>query len=99
VKAPPKFISQASDIEIEELGLKCMSNEGVKPDSQPIGEFFTSHPIEAKNIYDAGGRYFSIIGPNNYSHHPEDRWPNAVDIDKTAKIIRGFISLAIELAN
>ena len=99
VKAPPIVVSQASDIEIEELALKCMSNEGVKPDFMPIGKFFTSNPSEAKKIYDAGGRYFSVVGPNNYFHHPEDRWPKAVDIDKTAKIIRGLISLAIELAN
>ena len=98
VKAPPSVISQASDIEIEELALKCMSNEGVKPDlTLPIG--MLPPRSEAIHIHEAGGRYFSILGTNNYFHHPEDRWPKAVDIDKTVKIIRSLAQLSIELTN
>ncbi|MHA1509121.1 MAG: M28 family peptidase [Promethearchaeota archaeon] len=98
VKAPPLVISQASDVEIEELALKCMSNEGVKPDrTMPIGEI--PPRSEAQHIHEAGGRYFSIIGTNNYFHHPEDRWPKAVDINKTVKIIRSLVQLSIKLTN
>jgi len=75
-----------------------MSNEGVKPDlSMPIGEL--PPRSEAQNIHEKGGRYFSLIGTNIYFHHPEDRWPKAVDINKTVKIIRGLVQLAIKLAN
>jgi len=63
----------------------------------PIGKLPTRS--EAQKIHEKGSRYFSLIGINNYFHHTGDRWPKAVDIDKTAKIIRGLISLAIELAN
>jgi len=98
VKAPPLVITQASDIEIEDLALKCMSNEGVKPDlTMPIGQL--PPRSEAQHIHEAGGRYFSILGSNNYFHHPEDRWPKAVDIDKTVKIIRSLVQLSIELSN
>ncbi len=98
MKTPPLVISQASDIEIQELALKCMSEEGVTPDlSMPIGEL--PPRSEAQNIHDGCGRYFSLIGTNNLFHHPEDRWPKAVDINKTVRIIRSLISLAVELAN
>jgi len=98
VKIPPLVILQASDIDIQELAIKCMANEGVKPDlTMPIGEI--PPRSEAQNIHENGGRYFSLIGTNNYFHHPEDRWPNAVDINKTVKIIRGLVKLSIELAN
>ena len=98
VKTPPLVISQASDLGIQKLALSCMLNEGIKPDLiMPIGEI--PPRSEAQNIHEAGGRYFSLIGTNNYFHHPEDRWPHAVDIEKTVKIIRSLISLAIKLAN
>ena len=98
IKTPPLVVSQASDIEIQKLALKCMSNEGVKPDlCMPIGEL--PPRSEAQNIHEKGGRYFSLIGTNNLFHHPEDRWPKAVDINKTVRIIRGLVQLAIELAN
>lgn len=98
IKAPPLVIFQASDVALQELALKCMADEGVKPDlTMPIGEI--PPRSEAQNIHEKGGRYFSLIGTNNYFHHPEDRWPKAVDINKTVKIIRGLVQLAIELAN
>lgn len=98
VKTPPLVITQASDIEIQELALKCMLNEGVKPNfSMKIGEM--PPRSEAQNIHEKGGRYFSLIGSNTLYHHPEDRWPNAVDIDKTVKFIKSLISLALDLAN
>ncbi len=98
VNTPPLVISQASDIKIQELALKCMSHEGVTPDlNMPIGE--VPPRSEAQNIHENGGSYFSLIGTNNYFHHPEDRWPKAVDINKTVKIIRGLVLLSIEFAN
>ncbi|MFX1337886.1 MAG: M28 family peptidase [Promethearchaeota archaeon] len=98
IKSPPLIITQASDMEIQELALKCIANEGVKPDfCMKIGEL--PPRSEARNIHEKGGRYFSLIGTNNYFHHPEDRWPKAVDINKTVKIIRSLVQLAIELAN
>jgi hypothetical protein len=98
IKTPPLVVSQASDIEIQELAHKCMSEEGYTPDlSMPIGEL--PPRSEAQNIHDGGGRYFFLIGTNYLFHHPEDRWPKAVDINKTVRIIRGLISLAIKLSN
>ena len=32
-------------------------------------------------------------------HHPRDRWPDAVDIDRLARYARAFIDIAGRLAN
>ena len=60
-------------------------------DARPAGE--------ARNIYDLGGQYLSILGSNRWFHHPEDRWPDTIDLDRTAATVRGLISLIDELAN
>jgi len=52
-------------------------------------------PTEAKRIHDAGNDYFTIHGGNYLFHHPQDIWPNAVNIDKIIDITKaliGFIS-------
>jgi hypothetical protein len=69
----------------------------VKPDAEK-GE--NDRPFgEARNIYDGGGRYISILGSNTLFHHPADVWPDAVDIDKTTGWVNAFVQLGIELAN
>jgi hypothetical protein len=62
----------------------------------PVG---TRPAGEARNIYDLGGQYLSILGSNRWFHHPDDRWPNTIDLDRTTVIIRGLISLIDDLAN
>jgi hypothetical protein len=69
----------------------------VKPDAEK-GE--KERPFgEARNIYDGGGRYISILGSNTLFHHPADVWPDAVDIDKTSGWVNAFVQLGVELAN
>ncbi len=93
----PSVQFQASDPELETLGLEAMKNAGVPPDlrtpieSRPRGE--------AGNIFDGGGRYVSLLGANGLFHHPDDRWPEAVDLDKTVRLIHAFTELGILLAN
>jgi len=53
---------------------------------------------EARNIYDGGGRFVSILGGNGLFHHPADVWPDAVDIDVTTSWVRALASMATELA-
>ena len=54
---------------------------------------------EAKNIFEGGGQYFSMIDINHqFFHHPNDRWPDAVDINKTIRIAMTFINLSSQLA-
>ena len=61
----------------------------------PIGERPRG---EARNIYDGGGRYVSLLGTNPLFHHPDDRWPEAVDTEKTARLVQASVALALALA-
>ncbi len=40
---------------------------------------------EARNIFDAKGQFLSLLGTNPLFHHPDDRWPDAVDMVKTVQ--------------
>lgn len=61
------------------------------PIERPLGE--------ARNIFDAGGQFVSILGSNRYFHHPEDRWPDTVDLKKTEAIARALLDTIDALAN
>ena len=54
---------------------------------------------EARNIYDIGGQYLSILGSNRWFHQPEDRWPDSIDPDRTCAIVNASISLMNDLMN
>lgn len=45
---------------------------------------------EARDIDAGGGRYVSIVGANGAFHHPADRWPDFVDLQRTVDIARAF---------
>ncbi|MEK9824291.1 MAG: hypothetical protein VW840_19165 [Gammaproteobacteria bacterium] len=61
----------------------------------PMGE----RPLgEARNVFDGGGRYVSILGGNGLFHHPADQWPHAVDLELTTKWVRAFTQLAVKLS-
>ncbi|MBW1698469.1 MAG: M28 family peptidase [Deltaproteobacteria bacterium] len=87
---------QASDTGMEAQGLRAMKQMGIVPDHlRPTG----ARPFgEAHNIFDGGGRYISLLGENALFHHPEDRWPHAVDLDKAIRIIAAFTGLVVNLA-
>lgn len=59
-------------------------------ESRPLGE--------ARNIFDGGGRYVSILGGNPLFHHPEDRWPDAIDLPRTVALTRGMVKVVVGLA-
>ena len=66
------------------------------PASQTLGD---ERPLgEARNIFDGGGRYISILGSNGLFHHPADVWPNAVDLATTSKWVNAFVQLGIKLS-
>ena len=52
---------------------------------------------EARNIFDAGGRYISLLGQNEYFHHPQDRWPHSIDTNKTVAVTTAMVTLMSEL--
>ena len=88
---------QASDARLMELGLTQLRLMDVDPDmitpqdDRPFGE--------ARDIFDAGGRYVSLLGSNPLFHHPDDRWPEAVDLAKTERATQAMVSLIRALAN
>jgi hypothetical protein len=95
--AGPALRFQASDAELASLGVAALRDAGAAPDAEvPMG----SRPLgEASDIFDGGGRYVSLLGANGLFHHPDDRWPDAVDLEKTARIATGLCSLARHLAD
>ena len=50
-------------------------------------------------IYENNGRFISVIGTNPRFHSPEDRWPEAINLDQTTRIVQGLIALATNLVN
>lgn len=61
------------------------------PHTRPLGE--------ARNVFDGGGRYISILGSNGLFHHPADTWPDAVDLDKTTAWVRALSNLTVAVAS
>ena len=57
--------------------------------SRPLGE--------ARNVYDGGGNFISLLGSNPLFHHPQDVWPDAVDMDTTTAWVEAFSALVMEL--
>jgi len=61
----------------------------------PIG----SRPLgEARNIFDAQGQFLSILGSNPLFHHPDDRWPDAVDLSKTVRWANAITNIVLNLS-
>ncbi|REJ84221.1 MAG: hypothetical protein DWQ36_13315 [Acidobacteria bacterium] len=54
-------------------------------DQRPLGE--------ARNIHDGGGRFVSILGGNGLFHSPQDRWPDAVDLDVLESVRAAIVGL------
>ena len=87
---------QFSNKKLERLGTKHLAAVGIHPSSStPMG---TRPGGEASNIYDEGGQYLSLIGSNRWFHHPDDRWPHSIDLDRTTRIAEAVVRIAKELA-
>ena len=54
---------------------------------------------EAGTIAERGGRFISFIGANEWFHHPDDRWPHAVNVDEVARYAKATAHLALVLGN
>ena len=46
----------------------------------------------------AEGVCISLVGSNGLLHHPDDRWPDAVNLDKTLRFIEAFTAIGLALA-
>ena len=53
---------------------------------------------EARNIFDQGGRFVSLLGSNRWFHHPLDLWPESVDINALDRIAAAVCAFAERVA-
>ncbi|WP_089940654.1 hypothetical protein [Candidatus Entotheonella palauensis] len=92
-----EVVYQAADQSLMDLGLKVLTDRQASWDRvTPVG----TRPLgEAQNIYDGGGRYLSLLGSNPLFHHPDDRWPDAIDPEKTAPLVHACVDMATALAH
>lgn len=77
-------------------GLEALKAEGVPPDS--VTEAGSPPFGEAHNVHDAGGRYVSLLGQQRWFHHPDDRWPETIDLERTERLCRAVLRMADTLA-
>jgi hypothetical protein len=92
----PQVRLQASDEGLFDRARGVLRDRGVTPNVEtPIGQRARG---EARNIFDGRGRYVSLLGGSSLFHHLNDRWPHAVDVEKTAKLASAFSALAVGLA-
>ena len=91
-----QVVYQAADQALMDVGMKALQAHQAPWDHvTPIGERPRG---EARNIYDGGGRYVSLLGTNPLFHHPDDRWPDAVDLEKTSRLVEACVDVAMALA-
>jgi hypothetical protein len=87
---------QASDAGIEEMAAAALARAGAPVEQRvPRG---TVPAGEARNIHVGGGRYVSLLGSSPLFHHPQDRWPAAVDLPAIARYASAIGDLAGTLA-
>lgn len=90
------LLFQASTQKLMDQALAGLAARGIEvanqtpPGTRPLGE--------ARNIFDAGGDYVSLLGSNALFHHPDDRLPDAVDIQRTVLLSRAMLELVVSLA-
>ena len=88
---------QASDAALLDRAGEALGRAGAASvDRRPVDE---APAGEARHIHAGGGAYLSVIGGNGLFHHPADRWPDAVDIDRIVRFARAFTELGLQIAN
>lgn len=88
---------QASDGDSLETIRAALADAGCEPaGANPVG---VRPGGEARNVHDLGERYLSILGSNPWFHHPDDRWPETVDLDRTRRMTEALLGLARRLTN
>jgi len=52
---------------------------------------------ETRDIHRKGGRYLTLVGTNPLFHLPQDRWPEAVDLDAVTRIAAAASRIVLAL--
>lgn len=83
-----QYVRQLISERLGPLGLKADLETSIE--DRPLGE--------ARNIFDAGGQFFSILGTNPLIRHPDDRWPYAVDVAKTVHWANALTKIVLDIS-
>ena len=88
---------QASNKDYMNIGIEELTSKGLdEVQTWPISSRTLG---EARNIYDGGGQFISLLGSNSLFHHPEDRWPEAIDMAKLEKLNSFMLKMITDMAN
>ncbi len=52
---------------------------------------------ETRDIHRAGGRYVTLVGTSPLFHLPDDRWPDAVDVDAVTRVASAVARIVVDL--
>ncbi|MCH2100282.1 MAG: hypothetical protein MK142_18020 [Pseudomonadales bacterium] len=94
--APGQVRIQAASAALMDAMDRALADEGVTVGART--EVGAAPYGEARDIDAGHGAYVSILGSNGLFHHPEDRWPDSVDLPRTLAIARAFRTLTGALA-
>jgi hypothetical protein len=81
--------------------LRDLTSSEMAAAGQPIDEMSPKKLVpfgEARAIQHAGGRYVTLVGSNALFHLPQDRWPDALDLDVLARSAAAFARVAVALS-
>ena len=88
---------------------QASSNEYIEQGQEQLKNFdldeiiplpISSRPLgEARNIFDGGGQYISLLGSNPLFHHPKDIWPDSINMEKLIKLNAFMMKMIIDMAN
>jgi hypothetical protein len=91
----PNLLNASSE-ELDKWAAAAMEREGLAVDRRAARD---ATPFgEAALVHRRGGRYVSIVCDNDYMHHPDDRWPDAVDPVVLARYASAFASGVVQVA-
>ena len=88
---------QYSNDDLRAKFVKHLRKNGVEIASEVAGDVRPGG--EARNIYDAGGSYVSMLGSNDLFHHPDDRMVNNVDLPTAERTKSAVVALVRDLAS
>ena len=88
---------QAADADLLGIARRVLTEVGVSiATTTPLGE---RPGGEARNVHDRGERYLSLLGSNAWFHHPDDRWPRTIDMDRCRRVVDAVRAIAVGLAS
>jgi hypothetical protein len=93
-----KLEIQSNQDDLRALAIHHLTHAGKNPDG--VAEKTYVPTGETRDIHRAGGRYLTLVAPpktNLLFHLPQDRWPDAVEVDVIARVAEGVAAAVVAL--